>query len=147
MSPINGWPNSVLKIESCVGVNEIVNAPWKLVSTHPYLVAPPEIIRPRYLIITGNGFSPPKYIPPKNFERRQGYLFPTLRSKADVKLVKQQLNRGIGKGTCGEQDLTNHYLDDFNFTRQDRNEGLEGLRPHSLKKDLIDLARGRKRRN
>jgi len=44
------WPNSVIDVNSIVSVNEIVNLK-RMVSVSPYLVAPAELVRPRFLIV------------------------------------------------------------------------------------------------
>ncbi|KAL3900908.1 MAG: hypothetical protein SGCHY_001001 [Lobulomycetales sp.] len=46
------WPNSLLSPKQIVSVNEIVADYPVFVSTDPYIVVPPPLVRPRYLLVS-----------------------------------------------------------------------------------------------
>ncbi|KAK1761369.1 hypothetical protein QBC47DRAFT_449369 [Echria macrotheca] len=58
---VSTWPNSILDVQSCMSLNEIINAPEQFQSRYPHLVvAQPDWHQCRYLFaLAGQGSAPP----------------------------------------------------------------------------------------
>lgn len=139
-----------MKIRSCIGVNEIINTPLKFVSSHPFLVAPPELIRPKYLLVFGDNIANQIYLSAPNATELNGEKFqiPNSKPQTDVtQTINQQLSRGVGEGSFPGDDpnfLKKKYLGNFEYAIPDRNKGIQSLRPPSFKKQLVEAWRSRK---
>lgn len=130
-------------------MNEIANFPSRFVSTNPYLVVPSDLIRPRYLPVTGTGVGAQNYLPAAVASTViDTFQVPNFDPKINVDVISQQLSRGIGQGRLpgdDDPDLTQEYLAGFYYQKQDRNLGIGSLRPPTLKKSLINLLKGKKK--
>lgn len=102
------WPNSALKIRNCIAVNEIADIKSRFVSSDPYMVVPPDMLRPRYLVVTGFGIQAKTYQPAASFHTSlESYQIPKLDPRIDVDVIRTHLTkdlRGLLKSPHKNQD-------------------------------------------